>query len=51
MTEKQKPGFLYQGIWITNPTLSECCRFTVDPVKYYGQVYLDWLSLKEETRG
>ena len=35
MSENEK-GFLYEGIWITDPTLSECGRFEVDPITYYG---------------
>jgi len=33
LTEK---GFIFQGIEITNPTLSPCGRFQVDPKKAYG---------------
>ena len=33
MSENEK-GFLYEGIWITDPTLSECGRFEVDPITY-----------------
>ena len=29
-------GFEYEGIWITDPTVSECGRFEVDPITYYG---------------
>lgn len=29
-------GFVYQGIFIWNPRLSSCGRFTVDPLKTYG---------------
>ena len=35
MSENEK-GFLYEGIWITAPTLSECGRFEVAPITYYG---------------
>ena len=37
-----KSGFLFTGFWITDPTVSECGRFQVDPVTYYGKAYLDW---------
>ena len=29
-------GFEWDGIWITDPTVSECGRFKVDPITYYG---------------
>lgn len=29
-------GFEFEGIWITDPTLSPCGRFEVDPKEYYG---------------
>ena len=29
-------GFEWGGIWITDPTVSECGRFKVDPITYYG---------------
>lgn len=29
-------GFDFEGIFITHPYVSECTRFPVDPVKYYG---------------
>ena len=29
-------SFEYEGIWITNPYLSECGRFEVNPKEYYG---------------
>ena len=29
-------GFEYEGIWITDPMVSECGRFEVDPITYYG---------------
>lgn len=29
-------GFEWNGIWITDPTMSECGRFEVDPITYYG---------------
>ena len=32
----EEKGFEYEGIWITDPTVSECGRFEVDPITYYG---------------
>ena len=29
-------GFEWNGFWITDPTMSECGRFEVDPEEYYG---------------
>ena len=29
-------GFTSSGTFITNPNLSECGRFEVDPIEYYG---------------
>ena len=29
-------GFEYDGVWISNPTISPCGRFEVDPRSYYG---------------
>lgn len=34
-----KQGFLFNGVWITDPTLDETGRFTVDPSTYYGTSY------------
>ena len=31
--------FLYQGVLITNPALTECGRFEVKPLEYYGTTY------------
>ena len=31
-----REGFEYDGIWITNPYMSECGRFEEDPITYYG---------------
>jgi len=28
-------GFEYDGVWISNPTVSECGRFEVNPREYY----------------
>jgi hypothetical protein len=37
--------FVFNGIEITNPYLSECGRFDVDPNLYYGRFYK--LSLED----
>jgi hypothetical protein len=29
-------GFEFEGMWITDPTMSPCGRFEVDPKEYYG---------------
>ena len=29
-------GFLFNGIWITDPFMDETGRFSVDPKEYYG---------------
>ncbi len=39
-------GFEFGGTWITDPTVSECSRFQVDPVEYYGQAYIDFRDLQ-----
>ena len=36
--------FEFNGFEIFDPTKSECGRFEVDPVKYYGQAYLNTLN-------
>jgi len=33
---ERKWGFTHDDMFITDPTLSECGRFDVDPVTYYG---------------
>ena len=33
---KVKLGFNYDGFFITDPFVSECSRFVLDPVKDYG---------------
>jgi len=35
-TEITRISFLFDGISITNPTISECGRFDTDPIGYYG---------------
>ena len=36
LSMKGEIGFLHDDIWITDPTMSECGRFSVDPKTYYG---------------
>tara|TARA_R110000765_G_scaffold318238_1_gene410534 strand:+ start:367 stop:528 length:162 start_codon:yes stop_codon:yes gene_type:complete len=36
MNESVEIGFPYNDVWITDPTLDETGRFTVDPYEYYG---------------
>ena len=38
----ESQGFDAGGIWVTDPTVSECGRFFVEPAIYYGDAYLDW---------
>lgn len=34
---EEKLGFEHEGIWIIDPTVSECSRFRVNnPCEYYG---------------
>ena len=34
--EEERKGFNYKGQFITNPFISPCGRFGVNPKKYYG---------------
>ena len=37
--------FVFDGVWITNPLVSECGRFTVvNPIEYYGEAYKNSLK-------
>ena len=36
VNEKGEMGFEFEGMFITNPMLSICARFEVDPIKEYG---------------
>ena len=36
--------FVYNGVEITNPYVSECGRFDVNPIEYYGRAYRDSLK-------
>ena len=46
MIERKINTFEYEGVLITDPTMEETGRFTVDPVEYYGRAYTD--SLKHD---
>ena len=37
-------GFGYYEFFITNPWVSECGRFFVDPTVYYGLNYTKWVG-------
>jgi hypothetical protein len=37
-------GFNTEDFFITDPNVSECGRFFVDPVKYYGTPYVSWVA-------
>lgn len=34
-------GFNHYDIWVHNPLYSECMRFKVDPVEYYGDDFIN----------
>lgn len=34
-------GFNHYDIWVHNPLYSECLRFEVDPVEYYGEDFIN----------
>lgn len=38
---REAPGFLWNEMWINEPNVSECTRYFVDPVVYYGEAYLN----------
>lgn len=41
-------GFEWDGIWITDPTVSECGRFEVDPITYYGLTQEQYNLLRKQ---
>lgn len=41
LDEEEIISFLWDGISIFNPFVDETARFEVDPVKYYGESFLD----------
>ena len=43
---KAEEGFSWGGLWISDPSLSSCTRFFVDPVAYYGEAYTNWKDRK-----
>ena len=49
--QKEKPigrSFVFNGVEITNPNMSECGRFSVNPETYYGHHYLMSLQPLED---
>jgi len=40
-------GFEHCGITITEPNVSECGRFLVDPTIYYGNDYINWENRRQ----
>lgn len=41
--DEEKDGFHWNGFFITDPWMSECGRFQVIPVQYYGKAYIEWV--------
>jgi len=39
--EGEAVGFVFEHIWVTDPTLDVTGRFDVDPVAEYGQAFLE----------
>lgn len=36
-------GFEWKNSWVTDPGVSSCGRFFVEPTVYYGAAYIEWL--------
>ena len=49
--EEQPPGFEWKGFWITQPNVSVCTRFFVDPFEYYGDAYVAFEEKHKPRRG
>ena len=47
---KKEKGFYYKGQFITNPFISPCGRFDVNPKKYYGLTEEEVKQIKEESK-
>ena len=47
---KNEKGFNYKGQFITNPFISPCGRFDVNPKKYYGLTEEEVKQIKEESK-
>ena len=47
---KKEKGFNYKGQFITNPFISPCGRFDVNPKKYYGLTKEEVKQIKEESK-
>lgn len=43
--DAEAPGFDFHEFFITNPSLSVCRRYFVNPFVYYGQAYCKWEGL------
>ncbi len=37
-------AFTHEGMLVTNPLLSHCMRYIVDPIDYYGESFLEWVT-------
>tara|TARA_R100000544_G_scaffold31209_1_gene17508 strand:+ start:281 stop:592 length:312 start_codon:yes stop_codon:yes gene_type:complete len=46
--QHQRMEFIFDGTRITDPTMDETGRFSVDPIEYYGKVYLE--AIKKTTK-
>lgn len=44
----EEDGFLHCSTIITNPFVSECARYFVNPFLYYGDNYRQWLASNKE---
>lgn len=42
LEEEDEDGFLFKGIWITDPCLDETAQERVNPWEYYGEAYRDF---------
>lgn len=42
----EKDGFTYHDFFIYMPNVTECGRFFVDPVTYYGDAFIEWWKQK-----
>ncbi len=42
------PGFDWSSFYVTEPNVSVCGRFFVDPFVYYGEAYRAWAASQEK---
>lgn len=35
-------GFVWDGVWIVDPSVDDTGRFFVNPYAHYGAAYVDW---------